>query len=1715
MSSDVIVVGRARGADAPRSGSRRPARACSCSRRASGATHLARRDDRRARLRPPARGVDRPRRSGPAARRPAGSPLPRRRRRRSRGRRVVRASGSPRGRSPYAYTGEPDENLLLPTAVGVPRPSAIVPETMAGRRPARRRAGVRRRLPPMKDFHPQLAPRTSRRRGRASARPRRRARPAPSGRADVNALGRPAALDEPAFRGADRAARRRLRERRAGRRSRPCSGSPIRTRSWADIAASGSGRPVFEIPTLPPSVPGMRVFATCARRCGARAAAMILNAVVVGGRARGLAATGVRAGSGCARRSTAPTGWCSRPAASPPAALELDSTGRRAKSRSGCRRRRRAEAGEPRFAPGYFDEQPMARAGIAVDGELRPVGGGGERVFDNVLVAGATLAGAEPWKEKSGDGISLAPDTARPSSILAARPPRRPRHDDGGSALDGRPTRRRRARRAADARLARPLRQVHDLRDVLPGLERHAAVPGPEVRRARRPSASGSPTSRRPTRSLDYCSGCGDLHPGLPAGRPHRRDQLAGARAAQGATGFKLRDRIIARPTLPGRLGTPAAPIANWTLGNKPLRLGGEKVVGLHRDAPVPKFAGRTFQALGEEAPTRRPRDAARRLLPRLRRELLRAAARRDDRRAARAQRDRGRGPEAGLLRAAAPVQRHVRRRAQRTCTGWPSGSRRTRATGVDIVGTSTSCTLMLKREALEILGMGDDAELRGRLRARVRHLRVPARAARPRRAAGRTSRRSRETVIYHAPCQQQGHGIGKPALDLLALIPELTRGRERRDVLRRGRHVRAQEGEVRDRDEGRRGPVRADRRRRGRGSVCDSETCRWHIEQATGVAACTRSRCSTAPPGSPEPWSASSSSRTAPRWPRAWSSWRARWAARRWRSRPAGGLDDGRDRHRRRARAWPRSRRSASPDGVLVLMDLGSALMSAEMAAEMIDRGRGAGRAAARRRWSRAPSPPRRARAPARALDEVAAEARAALRDEGRAARRGRAAAPGAAGRSFGDGAEARSRLRSQPRSASTRGRPRASSRARARLRRRGRRSTNATRGTRPGRRPQPDRAGSARARARATSSRARGGPEAGTRRRAAALAADNFGDAAGRRAAAAAATGGWRRGGSRAAATEPPRATPRAGARRRRGAAPPLPPRAPACAASRPRTGSRRARAAARPPARRGRRGARGAAGRGAGAARRARARRARRTWRRRGRRSRLARARRRPRSSTPTSRCSTTPRCSTRRGATIDGGELSAGAAWRRRPRGRRRRLPRRPRRRVSARARRGRRGRRAAACSRHLAGAGAAAAEPAAAGHPRRRRAHARRRGRARPRAGRGASPPPGAAPTAHAAILARALGIPAVVGLGAGAARDRRGHAARARRRARAPSRSSRPRRPRRAGGSREARRGAPPRAELAPRRRARRARATATASRCSRTSAAPPRRAPAVEQGAEGVGLLRTEFLFLDRDAAAGRGRAGRGAHARSPRRSAAGRSSSARSTRAPTSRCRSCRQAPEDNPFLGVRGIRLVARAAGAVPHAAARDPARRRRASRARDVPDGRDAGGATAARAALDEARAELGGTAELEVGVMVEVPALALAADEFAPRGRLLLGRDQRPRRSTRWPPSAATRRSRRCSRARCRRCSRSSRGHRRRRGARPLGRRVRRARRRPEAARPARGPRRARAEHGRRPDPGGQGGAARRRRGRRRRRRPAPALPARAAGAAAAAGDGAR
>ena len=316
--------------------------------------------------------------------------------------------------APYAYVGSAEENLLLPTAIGVPRPSALVPETMAGgdlREPAPVVAVGFRAL---KDFHPALLADTL---ARSDAGVLARAVEldlAPEARADVNALGFARAFDDPAFRGqvvAQLAARRLGAEERVAFPAVLGIADPHGVWSALEHAL---GRRVFEVPTLPPSVHGMRVFAVlreALRRAGGN---VRLNNVVVGAERDGARVRALRVRVGL-REERHGADWvvlASGGFAS--GGLELDSRWAAREVALGLPVAGVPGPGEERFARGYFDAHPMGRAGVAVDGELRPEG------YENVLVAGATLAGAEPWKEKSGDGISLATGHRAAELVLAA-----------------------------------------------------------------------------------------------------------------------------------------------------------------------------------------------------------------------------------------------------------------------------------------------------------------------------------------------------------------------------------------------------------------------------------------------------------------------------------------------------------------------------------------------------------------------------------------------------------------------------------------------------------------------------------------------------------------------------------------------------------------------------------------------------------------------------------------------------------------------------------------------------------------------------------------------------------------------------------------------------------------------------------------------------------------------------------------------------------------------------------------------------------------------------------------------------------------------------------------------------------------------------------------------------------------------------------------------
>ena len=266
-----------------------------------------------------------------------------------------------------------------------------------------------------------------------------------------------------------------------------------------------------------------------------------------------------------------------------------------------------------------------------------------------------------------------------------------------------------------------------------------------------------------------------------------------------------------------------------------------------------------------------------------------------------------------------------------------------------------------------------------------------------------------------------------------------------------------------------------------------------------------------------------------------------------------------------------------------------------------------------------------------------------------------------------------------------------------------------------------------------------------------------------------------------------------------------------------------------------------------------------------------------------------------------------------------------------------------------------------------------------------------------------------------VGLGEALLAIAEGTAAAARRRGRDARRSTPPtdRLPRRARSARER----PPsaaRARARARPRARRARATARASRSSPTSAAPPRRADGGRARRRGRRPAAHRVPLPRPRRAARRGRAGRDAARDRRARSTAARSSCARSTPAPTSRCRRCPCRPRPTRSSACAASASALARPELLRHAAARDPARGRRAPGQGDVPDGRHARrGPRGARAARRGARGHGHRRAARARDHGRGPGGRARRPTRFAARRRLLLDRHQRPRPSTRWPPSAAT------------------------------------------------------------------------------------------------------
>jgi glycerol-3-phosphate dehydrogenase subunit C len=374
---------------------------------------------------------------------------------------------------------------------------------------------------------------------------------------------------------------------------------------------------------------------------------------------------------------------------------------------------------------------------------------------------------------------------------------------------------------------------VSAVTDLFPGPK----YVGPQAQRFRDP---GLPS---PDDSLDYCSGCGICTQVCPHGVHVMEINTAAKR--------DLRDRelhehpfdphlwrnwLLGRNELLGKLGGPVAPLANAALKLPPVRWLMERTLGIDHRAPFPVFQFTTFRQwfFGPHQRTR-PAAATRQVV------YFHGCA------------CNYYEPEVG--KAIVDVLEHNGFEVllpEQNCCGLPMQSNGDFAgarvcaednirklapyahRGIPIVVGGTSCGLELKQDYHEMLGLeGDDVQA---LAAQVydinEFLWLEHEAGRLKLDFAPQNR----SLPYHTSCHQKLHRIGRPALDLLALVPGLAATEMGYDCCGMTGTYGYKHEKYEIAQAVGKGLFDSIRSSGADVAICDNETCRWNIAASTGT---------------------------------------------------------------------------------------------------------------------------------------------------------------------------------------------------------------------------------------------------------------------------------------------------------------------------------------------------------------------------------------------------------------------------------------------------------------------------------------------------------------------------------------------------------------------------------------------------------------------------------------------------------------------------------------------------------------------------------------------------------------------------------------------------------------------------------------------------------------------------------------------------------------
>jgi len=320
----------------------------------------------------------------------------------------------------FQWRGSLAANVLLPTAIGMPKPSCLVPASMAAGDLARPDPIILCGFDGYDDFVPELAASNlSRNLGRRVRAVRIRLPGFEPGR-QFSSIDVARRFGDAAFR---ETVAQRVNAAIAVEGNAVRVGVPAVLGLTHDSAIHGRfeeafGHPVFEIPTVPPSVLGLRLFDRLRKHLQEHGVEVIWAAPAH--------AAEVRAGH-CDRIHIKSAGR-EQPVEARAYVLALDDAVDGA-LRAGVHtiqdpffHQALSHSAMPteRTAESIFEPQPFSSVGYAITDRLQPADRDGRPLADNVFVAGGAIAGYDPTGTKSRGGLAVATGYRAAQEALAA-----------------------------------------------------------------------------------------------------------------------------------------------------------------------------------------------------------------------------------------------------------------------------------------------------------------------------------------------------------------------------------------------------------------------------------------------------------------------------------------------------------------------------------------------------------------------------------------------------------------------------------------------------------------------------------------------------------------------------------------------------------------------------------------------------------------------------------------------------------------------------------------------------------------------------------------------------------------------------------------------------------------------------------------------------------------------------------------------------------------------------------------------------------------------------------------------------------------------------------------------------------------------------------------------------------------------------------------------